>query len=216
MSSRPCVGCAWRPSPALMTWISGATWRAMRYGAPLSLWRTTNMSACIADEVGHRVEQRSRPWSADETLIARLITSADRRFAAISNVVRVRVEGSKKRLNTALPRSSGTFFTLRARRTMLAVSRICRRIAGGQSLERQQMVQLAVLVELRVRGVQATSAGLLLAQDEGEPLLRRRASARCSARRRARCAPPTNCAAIGSSRPPRSMSAASRMLAGRP
>ena len=44
----------------------------------------------------------------------RLITSADSRLAAISNVVRVRVEFSKNRLNTALPRSSGTFFTSRS------------------------------------------------------------------------------------------------------
>ena len=44
----------------------------------------------------------------------RLITSADRRLAAISKVVRVRVECSKNRLNTLLPRSSGTFFTSRS------------------------------------------------------------------------------------------------------
>src|SRR5512135_403242 len=44
----------------------------------------------------------------------RLMTSADRRLAAISNVVRVRVEGSKNRLNTLLPRISGTFFTSRS------------------------------------------------------------------------------------------------------
>src|SRR5688500_16633543 len=44
----------------------------------------------------------------------RLMTSADRRLAAISKVVRVRVEGSKNRLNTLLPRSSGTFFTSRS------------------------------------------------------------------------------------------------------
>ena len=38
-------------------------------------------------------------------------TSADRRLPASSNEVRVRVEASKNRLNTLLPRSSGTFFT---------------------------------------------------------------------------------------------------------
>jgi hypothetical protein len=44
----------------------------------------------------------------------RLITSAERRFAAISKVVRVRVEFSKNRLKTLLPRSNGTFFTSRS------------------------------------------------------------------------------------------------------
>ncbi|CAJ4827131.1 Uncharacterised protein [Burkholderia pseudomallei] len=50
----------------------------------------------------------------DDALMFRLITSADSRFAAISNVVRVRVEFSKNRLNTDLPRKSGTFFTSRS------------------------------------------------------------------------------------------------------
>ena len=44
----------------------------------------------------------------------RLMTSAERRLAAISNVVRVRVEFSKNRLNTDFPRSRGTFLTSRA------------------------------------------------------------------------------------------------------
>jgi hypothetical protein len=39
--------------------------------------------------------------------------SADKRFAAISKDVRVRVEGSKKRLMTVRPRSAGTFFIWR-------------------------------------------------------------------------------------------------------
>ena len=46
--------------------------------------------------------------------MSRLITSADSRVAAISKVVRVRVEFSKNRLNTLLPRSSGTFLTSRS------------------------------------------------------------------------------------------------------
>ena len=53
--------------------------------------------------------------------------------AAISKVVRVRVEGSKNRLNTLLPRSSGTFFTSRSVTPVngSAVSRICVRISRG-------------------------------------------------------------------------------------
>src|SRR6185436_10806531 len=64
----------------------------------------------------------------------RLMTSADRRLAAISKVVRVRVEGSKKRLKTLLPRSSGTFFTSRSVTPAKdsAVSRICTTISRGR------------------------------------------------------------------------------------
>jgi len=43
----------------------------------------------------------------------RLITSAERRFAAISNVVRVRVEGFEEQVcNTALPRNKRHFLDL--------------------------------------------------------------------------------------------------------
>src|SRR5262249_32140623 len=41
--------------------------------------------------------------------------SALNSLAAISNDIRVRVLGSRKRLTTVLPRSAGTFFTLRSR-----------------------------------------------------------------------------------------------------
>ena len=62
-----------------------------------------------------RCRAASRPLLVDDTPMLRLITSADRRFAAISKVVRVRVEFSKNRLNTELcPRSNGTFFTSRS------------------------------------------------------------------------------------------------------
>ena len=47
----------------------------------------------------------------DETLI--FTASAERRFAASSNDVRVRVEDSKNRLMTVLPRRAGTFLTSR-------------------------------------------------------------------------------------------------------
>src|SRR5689334_3230727 len=62
------------------------------------------------------------------------MTSADRRLAAISKVVRVRVEFSKKTLKTLLPRSSGTFFTSRSVTPAKgsAVSRICVRISRGR------------------------------------------------------------------------------------
>src|SRR5687768_6666310 len=112
-SSRPCVGCACRPSPALTTCSCGLTWRAIRNGAPDDACRTTKMSACIAERLA-TVSSNDSPLLAEDTAIFRLITSADRRFAAISKVVRVRVDGSKNRLNTLLPRRSGTFFTSRS------------------------------------------------------------------------------------------------------
>ena len=127
MSSRPCVGCAWRPSPALMTATPGFTCRAMRCGAPDCEWRTTNMSASIACRF-QTVSSSVSPLLVDEAPTLRLITSADRRLAAISKVVRVRVEFSKNTLKIVLPRSSGTFFTSRSptETNWSAVSRMCR------------------------------------------------------------------------------------------
>src|SRR5688572_11535125 len=132
-SSRPCVGWAWRPSPALITCSCGLTWRAIRNGAPDDSCRTMKMSACMAERLA-TVSSSDSPLVADETVILRLITSADRRLAAISKVVRVRVEGSKNRLNTLLPRSNGTFFTSRSVTPAKdsAVSRICSRMSRGK------------------------------------------------------------------------------------
>src|SRR6266542_3410587 len=116
-SSSPCVGWPWRPSPALTTWMCerfvAERCCAMRCGAPLCPWRTMNMSAFIATRLSI-VSSSVSPFAVDDTPMFRLITSAERRLAAISNVVRVRVLFSKKRLNTALPRRSGTFFTSRS------------------------------------------------------------------------------------------------------
>src|SRR5258706_2239770 len=131
-SSKPCVGCAWRPSPALITCSCGLTWRAIRNGAPDEAWRTTKISACIAERLA-TVSSRDSPFVADDTAMFRLMTSAERRLAAISKVVRVRVEGSKKRLNTLFPRRIGTFLTSRSVTPAKdsAVSRICVRISRG-------------------------------------------------------------------------------------
>src|SRR5512134_1033467 len=131
-SSRPCVGWAWRPSPALITCSCGLTWRAMRNGAPEDSWRTMKMSACIAERLA-TVSSSDSPFDCELAATFRLMTSAERRLAAISKVVRVRVEGSKNRLNTLLPRSSGTFFTSRSVTPAKdsAVSRICSRISRG-------------------------------------------------------------------------------------
>src|SRR5438067_4721266 len=132
-SSSPCVGWACRPSPAFTTCSCGFTCRAMRKGAPDEACRTTKMSACIAERLA-TVSSSDSPLVCDETAMFRLMTSADRRFAAISKVVRVRVEGSKNRLKTLLPRSSGTFFTSRSVTPTndSAVSRIWTTISRGR------------------------------------------------------------------------------------
>src|SRR5574338_58890 len=136
MSRRPWVGWAWRPSPAFTTWMWSrpVAWRcwAMRKGAPLASWRTTNMSACMAQRLS-TVSSRVSPFLVDEVDTLRLITSADRRLAAISKVVRVRVEFSKNRLKTLFPRSRGSFFTSLSATSVkgAAVSRMARMISRG-------------------------------------------------------------------------------------
>src|SRR5262249_30802822 len=91
------------------------------------------MSACMAERLS-TVSSSVSPLVCEDDAIARLMTSADRRFAAISNVVRVRVDGSKNRLNTDLPRRSGTFLTSRSvtPTNEAAVSRICVTISRGR------------------------------------------------------------------------------------
>src|SRR3954464_2923691 len=132
-SSNPCVGWAWRPSPALTTCWCGFTCRAMRKGAPEELCRTTKMSACIAERFAP-VSRNDSPLLCEETARIRLMTLAESRLAAISKVVRVRVDGSKNRLKTLFPRSSGTFFTSRSVTPTndSAVRRICIRISRGR------------------------------------------------------------------------------------
>ena len=123
----------------------------MRCGAPDCEWRTTKMSASIATRLS-TVSSSVSPLLVDDAPMLRLMTSADSRLAAISNVVRVRVEFSKNRLNTALPRSSGTFFTSRSAidTNGSAVSRMLRMTSARQAFEREQMRELAVRVELRI------------------------------------------------------------------
>jgi len=78
------------------------------WGAPEAECRMTTQSAAIASNV-FAVSMRVSPFDTllvDEEM---LMTSADSRFPAISNDVRVRVDASKKRLMTVLPRSVGTF-----------------------------------------------------------------------------------------------------------
>ena len=78
------------------------------HGTPLDLWRITNASTPIAATVSI-VSRRLSPLFTLDVPTVNVITSADSRFAAVSNESRVRVESSKNRLQTVLPRSAGTF-----------------------------------------------------------------------------------------------------------
>ena len=70
-----------------------------------------------------------------------LMASAERRLAAISKEVRVRVEGSKKRLMTVRPRSVGTFLISRREmsRKDSAVSRMCVISCRGELADAEQI-----------------------------------------------------------------------------
>src|SRR5262245_22714033 len=83
-----------------------------------------------------------------------LTASADRRFAASSKEVRVRVEASKKRLMTVLPRRAGTFFIDLADTSLndSAVSRIVVISSTDSSLIPKRSFRLnGISVALRVQ-----------------------------------------------------------------
>ena len=109
------------------------------------------MSACIAVRL-LIVSSSDSPLAALERTMSRLNTSADKRRAAISNVVRVRVLFSKNRLNTLLPRSSGTLFTSRSAMLMKlsAVLKMRSTTSRGKPFDGEQMMQLAFPVQLRI------------------------------------------------------------------
>ena len=212
MSSRPCVGCAWRPSPALITATPGLH-------VARDEVRRARLRVAHDEHVGlHRrqvrdgVEQRLALGRSTRRRSLRLMTSADRRLAAISKVVRVRVEGSKNRLKIALPRSSGTFFTSRSdtETNWSAVSRMRRIIAAGSPSMVSRWCSSPSASSCRLAGT--CSCG---------PASRRRSAAVRSRSRapapRRRPPPPSrrrSLRAIGSSRPPRSTSTARRTARG--
>ena len=124
-SSSAWVGCSWVPSPALST--LPRTQCASRCGAPEARCRITTASAPIASRVS-AVSLRLSPLETLEPRAEKLMTSADRRLAAASKEMRVRVESSKKRFTTVRPRSVGSFLTDRSETaaSSSAVSRMSR------------------------------------------------------------------------------------------
>src|SRR5467141_3403171 len=101
-SSRPCVGCSWAPSPALITLARTA--RATSRGAPAAGWRTTSASAPMASRL-RTVSSSDSPLETLEASFWKLSTSAPSAFAATSNELRVRVLLSKKSVITVRPRN---------------------------------------------------------------------------------------------------------------
>lgn len=87
------MGCWCMPSPALTTAASNQPAFASRCGAPEAWCRHTTASAPIACSV-RAVSLRDSPLETLEPLAEKLITSAESRFAAVSNEIRVRVESS--------------------------------------------------------------------------------------------------------------------------
>ena len=72
---------------------AASTHPAMRCGAPADAWRTTMASMPMASMV-LAVSRRDSPFLTDEELTEKFMVSAVRRFAAVSNDSRVRVESS--------------------------------------------------------------------------------------------------------------------------
>src|SRR5436309_157700 len=103
------------------------------FGAPGYLWRMTIMSGAMAIRFS-AVSISVSPFSTDDPDAVKLSVSAERRFSAISNETRVRVDASMNRLITSCPRSAGTFFTGRSLTSLKpsAVSRM-RLISSGVS-----------------------------------------------------------------------------------
>ena len=77
--------------------------RSTCHGTPLDLWRMTKASTPIAATVSIVSRRLSPLLTLDEPAV-NVITSADRRLAAVSNDSRVRVESSKNMLQTVRPR----------------------------------------------------------------------------------------------------------------
>ena len=122
------------PSPALTT--LALTAEATRRTEPEQAWRMMMVCTFMASML-RTVSSRVSPLASEEVEAAKLTTSAERRLAASSKDVRVRVEFSKKRFTTVFPRSAGTFLMGRCTTSLKerAVSRISK-ISSAESSSR--------------------------------------------------------------------------------
>src|SRR5260221_6010307 len=135
----------------------------MKSGAIASMLRAVSMSVS--------------PFTRLEAEALKLRESAERRFSASSNDVRVRVDGSMKRFTTVLPRSVGTFLISRREISSndSAVSRM-RTISSGASGSIPSRCRLfsltsALLLREDVHGVRA----VLLPERDADLLVARSA-----------------------------------------
>ena len=78
------------------------------------------MSGCIAS-MFRAVSTSVSPFVTEDVEELQLTASAERILAAVSKEVRVRVEASKNRFTTALPRKVGTFFSGRRSTSFMEV-----------------------------------------------------------------------------------------------
>ena len=87
-----------------------------------------------------------------DPLALKLITSADKRFAAASKEIRVRVESSAKRLTIVRPRSVGSFFigASDTRASSVAVSKIAIASNSLKSLIDNRCFMLHLLYRLQL------------------------------------------------------------------
>ncbi len=134
MSSRPWVGCALRPSPALINAVPSPAAAANWATAPSSGWRTTKPRTPIASRF-FSVSQAVSPLRVDEVDASKLSTSAPSRWAASWNELRVRVDGSKNSVQTAEPPSTWRLLPTRptaASRIWPARSSNCNRVSRGR------------------------------------------------------------------------------------
>lgn len=125
------MGCSCVPSPAFTTPASTQPLSASTRGAPEAGWRITMPSAPMAARVC-AVSFRDSPFETLEPFAAKLMTSALRRFAAASNEIRVRVESSKNRLTTVMPRSVGSLRTSRVETAAMSSAMSRMRIASSR------------------------------------------------------------------------------------
>ena len=93
--------------------------------------RRALLLAAHDDEVGSSwrrasrpCRRASRPLSCELDEAEKLMTSADMRLPAISKLVRVRVDGSRKRLMTVRPRSVGSFLMVRSLTSLKLLRRV--------------------------------------------------------------------------------------------
>ena len=105
MSSRPWVGWWLRPSPAFTSAVPGAAAAASAATAPSSRWRTTKPRTPIASML-RRVSSAVSPLLVDEAETSNARVSAPSRCAASRKLERVRVDGSKNSVHTAVPASA--------------------------------------------------------------------------------------------------------------